>query len=149
MTFLWCFHKKIVWYLLHQVSSNWWNSENRLCIASPLIPQLNFKLNKTFRKEKKLLFVLADSSLVINCSGNWRKFWGVFGGGRLRNSQIWAPAVAQSRIPQKISFHFVGSKPPEYIWLPSHRTDADANISLFSAQLAHKVLGDYHKQKHH
>ena len=42
-----------------QVSSNWWNSENRLCIALPLIPQLNFNLNKTFEKGQEMLICLS------------------------------------------------------------------------------------------
>ena len=72
----------------------------------------------------------ANFRLVVNCEEIGWKFGAGFGGGRLRNSQIWVSRLSQ-RIPQKISFHFVGSKPPEYIWLPTRRADADANISLF------------------
>ena len=71
------FCHKIVWYILHQVSSNWWNSETRLCIALPLIPQLNFKLNKTFKTNCNLCFLCKFPS-CRKLWGNWLKIWSRF-----------------------------------------------------------------------
>ena len=94
-------------------------------------------INRYFKMWAKYDIVVHCWEVEVKCGS------GDFGGGRLEIPRFEAWWLSQ-RIPQKISFHFVGSKQPEYIWLkPPQRCRQRQHITfrdIISKNLSSRLI---------